>query len=297
MPDRLYFTGDDEADALLAEEPMALLIGFALDQQVTVPTAFAGPLEAEAADRHARRRPDRGDRPRRRSKRRSARSRRSTASRGRWRSASRISPRSSRSATAGGGAALDRGRRRATTCAPGSGSSRLRRDEDQGARLGAREALRRRGGAGARPEPPHARRRRLGGGARSVPGGQARLQGVAEGVRQRVVAYVTRERDGVKELLVFDHRDHPGAGTQVPAGPRRPGRDARGVPAPRAGRGGGLRGRIVRELGRPGVARSATRTTRSRFAPTGTTSRCVGRTKSTERVTTPVSSFSTVGSP
>jgi hypothetical protein len=32
MPDRLYFTGDDAADALLAQEPMALLIGFALDR-------------------------------------------------------------------------------------------------------------------------------------------------------------------------------------------------------------------------------------------------------------------------
>ena len=45
MPDRLYFTGNDEADALLAQEPMALLIGFALDQQVPVPTAFMGPLK------------------------------------------------------------------------------------------------------------------------------------------------------------------------------------------------------------------------------------------------------------
>ncbi len=45
MPERLYFTGDDEADALIAQEPMALLIGFALDQQVTVPTAFGGPLK------------------------------------------------------------------------------------------------------------------------------------------------------------------------------------------------------------------------------------------------------------
>ena len=32
--DRLHFTGDDEADRLLASEPLALLIGFALDQQV-----------------------------------------------------------------------------------------------------------------------------------------------------------------------------------------------------------------------------------------------------------------------
>lgn len=44
-PDRLYFTGDDAADRLLAEEPLALLIGFALDQQVPVPMAFAGPLK------------------------------------------------------------------------------------------------------------------------------------------------------------------------------------------------------------------------------------------------------------
>jgi uncharacterized HhH-GPD family protein len=44
-PARIHFTGDDEADALLARDPLALLIGFALDQQVTVPTAFLGPLK------------------------------------------------------------------------------------------------------------------------------------------------------------------------------------------------------------------------------------------------------------
>jgi uncharacterized HhH-GPD family protein len=44
MPDRLYFTDSDEANALLAANPMALLIGFALDQQVTVQKAFSGPL-------------------------------------------------------------------------------------------------------------------------------------------------------------------------------------------------------------------------------------------------------------
>ena len=44
-PDRLYFTDDDEANELIAREPLALLIGFALDQQVTVPTAFTGPLK------------------------------------------------------------------------------------------------------------------------------------------------------------------------------------------------------------------------------------------------------------
>jgi uncharacterized HhH-GPD family protein len=44
-PDKLYFTDSDEANELLATDPLALLIGFALDQQVTVPTAFAGPLK------------------------------------------------------------------------------------------------------------------------------------------------------------------------------------------------------------------------------------------------------------
>ncbi|HEX3517470.1 MAG TPA: DNA repair protein [Solirubrobacteraceae bacterium] len=44
MPDRLYFTNSDEANELIAKDPMALLIGFALDQQVTVPKAFSGPL-------------------------------------------------------------------------------------------------------------------------------------------------------------------------------------------------------------------------------------------------------------
>jgi uncharacterized HhH-GPD family protein len=44
VPDRLYFTESDEANALLASDPMALLIGFTLDQQVTVQKAFSGPL-------------------------------------------------------------------------------------------------------------------------------------------------------------------------------------------------------------------------------------------------------------
>ena len=43
-PDRLYFTENDDANRLLAEDPLALLIGFALDQQVTVQKAFSGPL-------------------------------------------------------------------------------------------------------------------------------------------------------------------------------------------------------------------------------------------------------------
>ena len=45
--DRLAFTGDDAADRLLVSEPLALLIGFALDQQVTVQKAFSGPAELQ----------------------------------------------------------------------------------------------------------------------------------------------------------------------------------------------------------------------------------------------------------
>ena len=44
-PTSLPFTGDDVADRLLVAEPLALLIGFALDQQVTVQKAFSGPAE------------------------------------------------------------------------------------------------------------------------------------------------------------------------------------------------------------------------------------------------------------
>ena len=44
LPDRLHFTDSDEANALIAADPMALLIGFALDQQVPVQKAFYGPL-------------------------------------------------------------------------------------------------------------------------------------------------------------------------------------------------------------------------------------------------------------
>lgn len=44
MPARLYFTESEEANELIAKDAMALLIGFALDQQVTVQKAFSGPL-------------------------------------------------------------------------------------------------------------------------------------------------------------------------------------------------------------------------------------------------------------
>jgi uncharacterized HhH-GPD family protein len=44
MPAQLHFTASDEANALIATDPMALLVGFVLDQQVTVQKAFTGPL-------------------------------------------------------------------------------------------------------------------------------------------------------------------------------------------------------------------------------------------------------------
>jgi uncharacterized HhH-GPD family protein len=43
VTDALHFTADEGANALLAQDPFALLIGFALDQQITVQKAFSGP--------------------------------------------------------------------------------------------------------------------------------------------------------------------------------------------------------------------------------------------------------------
>jgi uncharacterized HhH-GPD family protein len=42
-PAALFFTDDPKACELLATDPFALLVGFAIDQQVTVQKAFAGP--------------------------------------------------------------------------------------------------------------------------------------------------------------------------------------------------------------------------------------------------------------
>ena len=41
----LHITGDTAADRLLTDDPLALLIGMLLDQQVAMETAFAGPLK------------------------------------------------------------------------------------------------------------------------------------------------------------------------------------------------------------------------------------------------------------
>jgi uncharacterized HhH-GPD family protein len=43
MVPTVHITGDDDADALLSDQPLALLIGMLLDQQVPMETAFAGP--------------------------------------------------------------------------------------------------------------------------------------------------------------------------------------------------------------------------------------------------------------
>ena len=44
-PELLPFTGNPEADRLIASDPFALLIGFALDQQVPLQKAFSGPYD------------------------------------------------------------------------------------------------------------------------------------------------------------------------------------------------------------------------------------------------------------
>jgi uncharacterized HhH-GPD family protein len=47
VPAALWFTEDEAANRLLADDPFALLVGFALDQQVTVQQAFLGPLRLQ----------------------------------------------------------------------------------------------------------------------------------------------------------------------------------------------------------------------------------------------------------
>ena len=96
-PEELYFTPDQEANRLIATDPNALLIGFALDQQVTVQKAFSGPLELKR--RLGTSIPPRiaATPPERAVEASSAPARRSTVSRARWpsacRSCARRSPR------------------------------------------------------------------------------------------------------------------------------------------------------------------------------------------------------------
>ena len=71
-------------------------------------------------------------------------------------------------------------------------------------------------------------------------------------MRKRVVAYVTRERDGVKELLVFEDRAHAHMGVQVPAGRLDRGETLeQGLRRELHEEAGIERARIVRELEHP----------------------------------------------
>nr|WP_017559410.1 HhH-GPD-type base excision DNA repair protein [Nocardiopsis baichengensis] len=56
MEHELHLTGDAGADGLLSSDPLALMIGMLLDQQVAMETAFAGPKKI--ADRMGRERLD-----------------------------------------------------------------------------------------------------------------------------------------------------------------------------------------------------------------------------------------------
>src|ERR1035441_8247863 len=54
VSDRLYFTSSDEANALIASDPLALLVGFVVEQQGTVQKAFGGPPALPPPDRACR---------------------------------------------------------------------------------------------------------------------------------------------------------------------------------------------------------------------------------------------------
>jgi uncharacterized HhH-GPD family protein len=42
---KLHFTGNDEADEFISSDPLALMVGFVLDQQIPLQKAFSSPLE------------------------------------------------------------------------------------------------------------------------------------------------------------------------------------------------------------------------------------------------------------
>ena len=176
MADRLYFTDDPEACALIAGDPFALLVGFAIDQQVPVQKAFAGPLVLEGARGHAR---SEASSPRSTSSRPSARSRRFTASRARWRAGCASSPPSSPTSTEAMPHGSGRGEGRGRPSPPARRPSGLRPDEGHRPRRRAREAVRRR-----QAEPLVPGHMTLGdvdspAVARGLPGGEAGAQGCA----------------------------------------------------------------------------------------------------------------------
>src|SRR5919201_1045147 len=184
-PDALHYTGDPDADRLLAQEPMALLIGFALDQQVPVQTAFSGPLKLKrrlgTLEAKALAQMDPGE----------------------LEQACREKPAVHRFP----GTMARRVQELASVVADeyGGDAARIWRDADDA------QDLRRRGGAGPGAEPSDVWRRRLPTRVGGVPGEEARLQGVAASQAAlkplRVVAYVTRG----DELPMFEQRDVPPA--------------------------------------------------------------------------------------
>ena len=174
VPDRLFFTESDEANALIASDPMALLVGFVLDQQVTVQKAFSGPLVLRerlgaidaATLASADLEPVFRTRP--------AIHRFPGSMAGRVHALAvhvRDHLRRRR------GTRVDRGSRLGRAAREPGGAAGIRRDEDQGSRLRPGQALR--GGGRARPR---ALASDAGGcgfaaGARRLPGGQAHPQG------------------------------------------------------------------------------------------------------------------------
>ncbi len=159
MPDRLYFTDSDEANELIATDPMALLIGFALDQQVTVQKAFAGPLvlRERLGSIDARTLADADLEPVFRERPAIHRFPGSMAKRV-HELALHIRDEYDGDAARVWEDAKDADELRANL----GGAARLRRDEDQGAGLGARQALRSRRRRRPGPMAPDARRCRLG---------------------------------------------------------------------------------------------------------------------------------------
>ena len=173
-PDRLNFTDSDEANELLALEPLALLIGFALDHR-SASRGFSGPLKVRqrlgTLDAGAI-----ASSIRRGWRSHSVKSRPSIASPARWRRGCRSSPPSSTRTYGGDAERLWTRPATARSSAAGSSPARLRPDEGQGA---AAVLAKRFGVEAARisSRATDARGRRLARGARALPGREARAQG------------------------------------------------------------------------------------------------------------------------
>ena len=218
-PTHLYFTGDDEADRFLAEEPLALLVGFVLDQQVTVQKAFAGPARAPAPARHVRRRGHRRDRPGRAGGDLPAEAGHPPLPGEHGRARAGALRRGRRGLRRTGRARLARRRERRGSRAPPARPPRDRPDEGAVAARHPRQALRRAaaGLGGRRPDAPDARRRRLLRGARGLPGEEARPQG---GHARRPRPPASRRRRGPRPAPRAPSRARS-RGAGPPACPRR----------------------------------------------------------------------------